>query len=105
MKTFIILNGTEVHVVEKDNLREATIYAEDNVSRSGNILVQEVTNFTYASKLSFNVKDLIVQWHKTKEEFKDHQSKATICAKELIRLNELIFTECHKLNIQMPDLR
>lgn len=45
MKTYIIINGKDVHVISKETIDEAIIYAQNYMDNSKEIIVREVNPY------------------------------------------------------------
>ena len=45
MKTFIIINGKELHTIEKRTLQDAITYAQNYMNHSDEIIVREVNPY------------------------------------------------------------
>ena len=42
MKTFVIINGKNLHVVEQDSIQDAIIFAQNHLDMSNETIVREV---------------------------------------------------------------
>lgn len=44
-KTFLIINGKELHLISKETLKDAVTYAENYMDHSKEVIVREVNNY------------------------------------------------------------
>jgi len=45
MNTYIIINGKDVHIIEKENMQDAITYAQNYMNHSEEVIVREVNPY------------------------------------------------------------
>ena len=55
MKRFIIINGTDVYIIERETMDQAIQTAENNINHFKEIIVREIETITDYTKIHINI--------------------------------------------------
>lgn len=105
MKTFLIINGTKVTVIERESMEDARDYATNFMNHSYEVIVREVDNFSYQKNKSERLSNLLVEWKDESKNFKRLSDELRLSTNALVDLNKDLYEECSRLGINIKDLK